>query len=50
MDEKLIYQINSAVNTCNGRISCGGDVDQCFTWLQEELDAIYRGDFPYIDE
>ena len=43
----LQYQINSAINSCQGRISCGTDVDKAFEWLQEETDQIFKGDIIY---
>ncbi len=36
-------QVIEAVNSCEGRISCGADVDQAFQWLREELAQIAQG-------
>jgi phage terminase Nu1 subunit (DNA packaging protein) len=36
-------QVIEAVNSCEGRISCGADSDQAFTWLREELAQIAAG-------
>lgn len=41
------YQINSAVQACEGRISCGAGIDEAFTWLNEELTQIYNGEILY---
>lgn len=45
--DELQYQVNSAVNVCNGRIETGANVTQAFIWLQDELDRIFVGEIIY---
>lgn len=41
------YQINSAIQSCEGRISTGADITEAFKWLNEEVEKIFAGEEIY---
>lgn len=45
--QSVQYQINSAINVCNGRIESGANIQEAFAWLQEETDQIFEGKIIY---
>jgi len=45
--QSVQYQINSAINVCNGRIESGANIQEAFGWLQEEADQIFAGKILY---
>jgi hypothetical protein len=45
--QSVQYQINSAINVCNGRIESGANIQEAFAWLQEETDQIFAGKILY---
>jgi len=55
VNEKIQYQINSAVNACYARIENSDElisviVPNAFQWLQEELEQIYNGEILYEEQ
>ena len=45
VSETAQFQINSVVNIANGRIENGANITEAFTWLQDDLEAIYKGEY-----
>lgn len=43
INEEAQLQMIESVNSCEGRIENGGDVNECFKWLREEMDQIFEG-------
>lgn len=47
IERSVQYQVNSAINVCNGRIESGANVQEAFGWLQEEIDQVFEGKILY---
>jgi hypothetical protein len=47
--EDMQYEINSAINCCNGRIESGANIQDAFQWLNEEVQQIYKGEYIYTE-
>lgn len=48
--KKKEWQIFSAINSCEGRIENGADIDKAFKWLREEVAEIWEGKEIYETE
>lgn len=46
---QLQYEINSAINVCNGRIENGANIEDAFEWLNDDTVRIFAGEFIYSE-
>ena len=41
------WQISTAIDACEARISNGAELSEAFKWLREEVDKAHKGNFTY---